>query len=513
MRIKNSFRNILFGLGSQLISTILAFMTRTIFIKILSIDYLGINGLFTNILSLLSLANLGFNSAIIFSLYKPLNENNQEEIKAYMDIYSRVYKIVGVSIFIMGICLIPFLSKIVDMNLNIRENIYYIYILFLLDSSISYFYSYKQSILTANQQNFIISKIHTYFIIILNILQCILLIIFKSYLIILISQLIFRLMENIVISKKADKEFPYLNDKNIQKKLSKEKKKQLIKNVYSMFLYKISGTVINSTDNIVISHFVGITYTGIYSNYVLIISTIQTFLSYIFSSITASVGNLIVSNEENKKEFIFKEIFFLAFWIYGICSIAFYILINNFIRIWIGDNYILDNLTVIIIVINFYTGGMQSSSTIYRDTTGLFSVGKYRPIVATIINLVISILLAPILGIAGVILGTIISRLAIYFWVDPYVIYSKIFRKSVKEYFGDYIVKLLLILIIGVVTFSLTKVFNSTSIFTNLIIDIVICLFIPNSIMILIYKDNEYFKYTKNIFKSILNIRSKNLSA
>lgn len=508
MRTKNSIKNILFGIGSQLTSTIIAFITRTVFIYNLGVTYLGIEGLFTNILSILSLANLGIESAIIFSLYKPLEEDNKREIKGYMSFYSKVYRRVGILILIIGLLLIPFMPKIVNMNIGIKENLIVIYILYLLNSSMSYMYIYKQSILMANQQTYIISKIHTYFTIISNVLQISILIIFKEYMPVLIIQLLCRIIENIVISRRADKEFSFLTDKSIKGELSVEKKKNLYKNVYSMFLYKISGTIINSTDNIVISYFIGTIYVGVYSNYLLLISTIRTFISYIFSSLTASVGNLMVSSEDKKKEFMFNQILFTSFWIYGFCSIAFYILLNDFILIWLKNtDYLLDSFTVFIIVVDFYTSGMQSAATMYRDTTGLFSVGKYRPIIAAIINIIISIILAPRLGISGVLLGTIISRLCVYMWFDPYVIYKYIFNKKSNIYFIQYIKYTVITTLTGMIVYLISNIPNGLSINGLFMFKLFICAIVPNIIFILIYIKNDHLLYIKNILFDKLKIR------
>lgn len=505
MRIINSIKNITFGIGSQITSTVLAFITRSIFVHSLGVEYLGINGLFSNILSILSLANLGFGSAIVFSLYRPIKENNLLEIKGYMNIYKKVYSFIGIFIFVIGLMLIPFLPRIINGEVNIKENIILIYVLFLIDSSISYFYAYKQSILVASQKNYIISKIHMYIIVISNILQIGILLMYKEYLLVLGIQLLFRFIENRVISRYADKEFPFLIDKNINGKLSETKLQELYKNVYSMFLYKISGTIINSTDNIVISYFIGVIPVAIYSNYLLVISTLNTFLSYIFSSITASVGDLVASNNDNKKKFIFDEIFFLSFWMYGFCSIGLYVLLNDFIYIWVGEEYILDKFTVIVLIINFYTAGMQSSSTTYRDTTGLFSIGKYRPIIAAILNLSISVILAPRFKIAGVILGTIVSRILVYFWFDPYVIHKYIFNESVKTYFLRYVKYSVLLLFTSYITEITANLIKSKILFMNFTFKCTVCILVPNILFVVVFSKSEYFMYIVNILKSIIS--------
>lgn len=504
MRVENSIRNIIFGIGSQLISTILAFFTRTVFIYVLGKQYLGIEGLLTNVLSLLSLANLGFESAIIFSLYKPLRENREDEIKSYMCLYKKIYTIVGITTFILGTLIIPILPSLINGDINIKENINIIYFMFLINGSISYFYIYKQSILIANQQNYIISKVHTYFLIISNVLQIITLIIFKAYIPVLTIQLIFRIIENITISKFAEKEFPFLKDSSKYIELSSSKKRNLYKNVYSMLLYKISGLIINSTDNLVISYFLGVIYVGIYSNYLMIVDMIKVFVNYLFFPITASVGNLVSSKEEEKKKFMYNQIFFTSFWIYGFCAISLYILLNDFINIWIGKSYLLDKITVLVIVINFYTAGMQCASTMYRDTTGMFSIGKYRPLIAAIINLIISVLLAPSLKIIGVLMGTIISRICVYFWMDPYIIYKHVFNESCLKYFKKYFSYTFLILLIGIITGKISDYLFLNDMYLNFFIKILICASVPNILLWIIFKNNKHYLYIKDIINSFI---------
>ncbi len=511
MRTINSIKNISFGLISQLTSTLIAFVTRTIFIYILGVEYLGIQGLFTNILSILSLANLGFGTAIVYSLYKPISEKNTKEIKAYMNLYKKFYRVVASIVLIVGIALIPYLDKIVNLNINVNENLYIIYFMFLMESVVSYLCIYKQSILIASQKSYHISKIHTYFLILSNFMQIMILVTTKAYIPVLTIQILLRVIENIIISKKADKKFPYLKDYVIDVGLSHEKKKALYKNVYSMFMYKISGTIINSTDNIVISYFIGVVYVGIYSNYILILSTLKTFVSYIFSSLTASVGNLVVSKENKKKKEIFDLIFFISFWIYGVLSIILFIIINEFIEIWLGSSFLLSKFTVFIIILDFYTAGIQSAATMYRDTTGMFSVGKYRPIIASILNLLISILLVQKLKIAGVLLGTIISRLCVYFWFDPYIIYKNIFKEDVKKYFIKYFLYCIILLATTLITSNLCKLVMVHNRYLNILLKFIICSLIPNIFFIIVFFKSREFKSLICSLKIILIIIKRKL--
>lgn len=501
MRIHNSLKNMLFGVFGQIVSAIMGFIVRTVFIYTLGIEYLGVEGLFTSILMMLSLANLGFDTAIIYSLYRPLAEKDIYKIQALINLYQKAYRWIGIIILLIGLSLLPFLPYIMNGQTTIN-NINIIYILFLLNSVTSYYFVYKQSIIIADQRNHIISKIHCVFIIISNLVQIILLISIKNYIVVLTTQIVFRIIENAYIANKADNLYPYLKEKN-NAKLSKKERKLFFENLYALLLYKISGVVINGTDNIIISIFVGVTAVGIYSNYILIIATITTFVSYLFYSITASIGNLTVKEDEEKKYFIFRVLNFANFWIYGFCTICLWNLINPFITLWLGDQYVFSEYIVFAIILNFFTTGMQNASTTFRETTGLFKKGKYRPIIAAVINIVVSIILANEIGIAGVFFGTIISRLCTYFWYDPYVIYNLVFYKSVKPYFIRYFWFVMIVVVSAIITDTIANIFNFSSLI-NIGIRGLLCIIIPNLIFFTIFGRTEEFKYLWSILRSVI---------
>lgn len=276
MRIQNSLKNILFGLSGQIISIGMGFVVRTVFIFTLGIEYLGVDGLFTSILLMFSLANLGFDTAIIYSLYRPLAEKDIYKIQALMNLYQKAYRLIGVVVLLIGLSLLPFLDHLVNADTTIKD-INIIYLLFLISSVSSYYFVYKQSIIIADQSNYIISKIHTLFMIISNALQIVLLIIISDYIVVLVAQLTLKVIENVYIANKANKLYPFLKEKN-NAKLSKTDRREFFENLYSLLLYKISGVVINATDNIVISKFIGVIWVGVYSNYLLILNTLNTLL-------------------------------------------------------------------------------------------------------------------------------------------------------------------------------------------------------------------------------------------
>ncbi|WP_430509945.1 lipopolysaccharide biosynthesis protein [Gottfriedia solisilvae] len=502
MRIQNSLKNMLFGLSGQIISAVMGFIVRTAFVYTLGIEYLGVDGLFTSILIMLSLANLGFDTAMIYSLYRPLAENDTYKVQALMNLYQKAYRLIGIIVLIIGLSLLPFLPYLMNGDTTIN-NINIIYILFLLNSVSSYYFVYKQSIIIADQRNHIISKMHSIFTILSNLIQILVLLTTENFIVVLSAQIAFRIIENIYIANKANKLYPYIKGKN-NAQLSTNDKKLFFENLYALLLYRISGVVINGSGNIIMSVFIGIASVGVYSNYLLILNTLNTFLSHLFYSVTASIGNLNVKESEEKKYFIFKVLQFTNFWIYGFCAICLWSLVNPFIDLWIGKQYVFDQYIVLAIIVNFFTTGMQNASTTFRDTTGLFKKGKYRPIVAAIINIGVSIILVQKIGIVGVLLGSVISRLCTYFWYDPYVIFKFVFKRSVKEYFVRYLMYASIVFISAIITDIAGKIVHCNSIL-DIVIRGILSLIIPNLIFYLAFRKLDEFKYLWNIIGTTLN--------
>lgn len=502
MRVNNSLNNIIFGLSGQIISSVMGFTVRTIFIKTLGIEYLGVDGLFTNILTILSLANLGFDTAIIYSLYKPLSQNDTDQIAGLMNLYAKAYRIIGLVVLLTGLALMPFLTFLTNGKTNI-SNLNYIYLLFLLNSVLSYFFVYKQSIIIADQRNHIISKINSIGTIISNLTQIVFLLITRNYIIVLSTQILFRVLQNLYISNKADKLYPFMKGKK-NLKLSEADKKGFFIVLYSLLLYRVSGVVINGTDNIIISKFVGLIAVGIYSNYLLILATLNTLLSHIFYSITASVGNLNVTESSDKKYFIFRTINFANFWVYGFFSVVLWNLINPFITLWLGQQYVLNKFVVFAILLNFYTAGMQNAATTFRETCGLFIKGKYVPIAAAIINIAVSIALVQKIGIAGVLLGTVVSRLCTYFWYDPYVSFKNVFNKPVFSYFIKYVWFAIVVLISSLAADVFAGILQNNT-FLNIALRAVICIVTPNVVFFVLFRKSVEFEYLRGVLLGFIN--------
>ena len=384
-RVKNTTINSTVAILSKILIFLVQFICRTVFIRVLSTEYLGINGLFTNILTMLSFAELGIGNAIIFKLYKPIANNDEEKIKTYMKFYQKAYTMIGIVILLIGVTIIPFLKYIIKDVPNIKENIYLIYLLFLANSTISYFFIYKKSIIIGYQKEYITTLISFISILIQNILQIIILIITKNYILYLVIQILTTFVDNFITSKKANKMYPFLKSKTYTK-ISKIEEKNIFKDVKSLLLYKIGYVLSDGTDNIIISTFVGVTEVGLLSNYTTITNAIKTFLSAFFNAFTASVGNLNTEENTEKKQKIFYQMMFLSFFIYGIVSMEIVFLLNDVIEIWLGVNYILNYLICIILGINMYIDGIRFVNYTFRNTMGIFKQGRFIPIISSLVN-------------------------------------------------------------------------------------------------------------------------------
>lgn len=501
-RTKNSLRNLLTGVVGQVITVLLNFISRTIFIKFLNIEYLGLNGLFTNIITILSLAELGVGGAIVYSMYKPIAENDRDTLKALMKLYSKIYMTIGIVIAVLGVAIIPFLDVFIKNTPKNINNLSIIYCIFLLNTVMSYFFSYKRSIITADQREYICTLYRFIFNIIKFVLQIIILIITQNFILYLIIQVLCTLMENVAISIKADKLYPFLKEKD-DIKLKKSDKVKIFTNIKALMIYKICSTMLDGTDNLIISSFIGVVWVGLLSNYTLVIGAVSLVLTQIISAITASIGNVVSVESKEKQEEIFYNMFFISFLLYGFSSICLIILINPFISLWLGKDYILSELKVFIIVLNFYIYGMQNVVWTYRSTMGLFIYGKFRPLVSGIMNIVLSIILCKYLGLLGVLLGTTITRLATNVWYDPIIIFKYGFKKSVKLYYLKYLQYIFIFLTMSILLKIFNYIIDGDGIIYFVILLLTTCLALIISFFI-IFRKNKEFKYLEEKISNII---------
>ncbi|SEC07319.1 hypothetical protein [Paenibacillus sp. GP183] len=511
MRIKNSIINVSAGIGSQFIITILGFISRTVFIGTLGVEYLGINGLFTNVLGMLALAEAGIGSSIIYALYKPVAENNIEKINMLMRLYKKAYAIIGLTVFIIGIVLIPFLKYFVgDTNV---EDFHLIYFLFLLNTASSYLFSHKISLLNVTQKSYIATGIYSISSVISTSIKIGILYYTHNYILYIILDIIITVTTSTILSYIVDKMYPYLKHK-VTGKLDGETKASIIKNIKALVMHNIGGFCVFGTDNIIISSFVSVAAVGLYSNYYMLINLCRTFINQIFDNINHSIGNLVAEESEARVYSVFKVTMLFNFWIYSFFTIALYVVIEPFITLWLGNNFIMEKSVLIVVMLNFYVSGMRRSISMVKTTSGIFHQDRYAPLVEAAVNLIFSIILVQYLGIAGVFIGTLISTLVVPFWIAPYLVYKNTFNKPLKEYFLTYLYYTVIGFGTLLFTYFVCSQIHSLNLLT-LCLRGIIALLIPNIIYVGIFYRTEQFKYLLGIVVQMatkMRFRKKKLS-
>lgn len=500
MRIMNSIRNSSVGLIVHIAIMMLNFISRTYFVRLLGSEYLGINGLFTNIISMLNLVELGVGSAITYSLYKPLALEDKSKVSTIMRVYKKIYYKIGTVVLGIGIALIPFLNLFI--NGKYDKNIVIIFLLFLIDTIVSYFLGYKRTILEADQKIYILKLVNFIQQLTSNILAIVILILTKNYILYLVMRILVHILEDIFIIKIVENRYSYISyiDKD---EFSLEEKNELKRNVKALFLHRIGGYFIFSTDNLIISKFISISTVGIFSNYTLIIESINGVIKQMINNISASYGNLIVKENCDKKLDIYNKIMFINFWIGGFSAIVLLCLINPFIMLWIGNGYTFDMKIVIVMVINFYILSMRMSINIPRTTAGLFFNDRYVCIIEAAINIITSIILVNNLGIIGVLLGTTITSISVQFITVPYLCYKHIFKKPLKEYYIRYFSYLMTTLVTAIITYLICSININNNIYINFLYKVMVCTIVPNLIFILRYIKLDEFQYYIQLLKAI----------
>lgn len=502
MRFRKAIINTVAGVIGNLLAGMLQFISRIIFVRYLDDEYLGISSLFTNILSFLSLAELGIGTAIGFNLYKPLSDSNTQRIKSIMFLLKKAYNMIGFIIMGVGGGLLPFLPMLIKGNTDL-VNINILYIMYLLQSASSYwFWGYKSILLQADQKLYLVKFYQVLCYLIVTTIQLITLAIYRNFMLYSIIGLTSNIITNILISITVDKKYPYINEKDCCL-IKREEIQNILKNVFGMSLFKINTTIVNSADNIMISAFIHVRIVALYGNYQIIISGISQVIMQLFSGITASIGNLYVEESIEKSEFMFRCVQLLCYWVYSVVGIGILIFINPVIEFFFGEERLFTNDLVFLQVLYFIINGFQRTCFIYRDACGLFWKGKLRPIATSIINIFISIVLVYQMGLEGIVIGTILSWLLTTWWYDPILIYKLVFKKSPLKYFINYTKAVIVTLCTGAITLYISKVLPLDG-SLKYAVQIILILLIPNLGYFVIYNKTMEFCYLKDALKTAL---------
>lgn len=507
-RTQNVLKASFIGTSCNLINTILGFVYRTIFIQILSSNYLGINGLFTNILQILSFADLGISTAIVYRFYEPISRNDVKKVGQLMNFFKKVYISVALVILLVGLCLLPFLNFFIKDTTEVPEdiNLQMVYLLFLFQTLSSYLFVYKQTILSADQKQYIASLIQTLITFVRYVLQVLILITTHKYIWTLVISILLNLILNFIFSEWVSHMYKAVF--SIKESISKSEKRQIFNDTKATLCHKIGGTVLSSTDNIVLSRYVGIMATGLYSNYNMILSSLSVVMNQVFGSFTSSLGNAHVKQDIEQKYASYRRLLFGNLWITGVCTVCLYNLLNDFIIIWVGSDMLLDKLTVTVLCIQFFVETARIISMSYTNGCGLFVKDKIRPIIEATINLIVSIVMTKLFGIAGVFIGTIVSHLCTVFWREPYLLYKYEFDKGMKEYWKYYFVSAASTIVICVAFSQLFVIyFPEINSFIEWFLKAMLVFVGGNIFGIICMHNNQDFLFYKKLILKKINIR------
>lgn len=504
-RTSKSIKNTIMALFEQGVYSVMSFLCRTVFIYTLGKTYLGFNGLFSDILTLLSLAELGVGTAILYSMYKPVAIGNHKRVAALLNLYKRVYNTIGILITVIGLCLTPFLGRLISGIPNMSE-IPTIYLLYLFNTTASYFFVYKKSILITDQKSYVASLIYTLSTTVQNVLQIVFLFLTHNFIVYLVIQVVCTLANNIALSMYVDRHYTYLKEyKN--EHLDEKSRVAIYNNVKAMFVSKLSSAVVSSTDSLLISKFVGTIVLGMYSNYTLFITMFRTILSKIFEALTGSVGNLVALENKDKVYKIFRKIWFLNFWLVSFVCVGLFALVNTFIELWIGESYLLDMQTVFMICLNLYMRLIRNTFLTFNDAYGMFKQLKPKCIAEAVINLSVSlILVGPLnMGIYGVLLGTFVSNLTTNFWYEPYLLYRQKFSIPMKEYFSQFAEYFILTFICSGASYWISNVAIDIGGWIGFAVKVVIISVFVNLFYIIVFAKTDEFGYLISVIKQKFN--------
>ena len=495
-RSAKSVRNVATGLANKLLMMVLAFATRTLFIRLLGAEYTGVSSLYTNILSVLSLAEMGIGNVLMFYLYGALKDKDESRIIGLVSEFKRIYSAIIVVVLSVGVILIPFLRFIVHSSLDSKELIGY-YILYLVNSVASYFVVYRTIVLAADQKNYISNIVQTAATIVMYILQIIYLLLFRDFWGYLTIQVLSTIGTNMALNAIALRHYPYLKIINTGKYKPKNiNVKELFGNIKATFLFKIADTLVDQTDSIIISIMFGTVVVGYYTNYFMLISYIVAIASIIAHGLVASFGNL--NTEGNmKKSYEMFRVALTAFSIFGmICTTCYASIVQDFVPVWVGSQYVMPYGLVLAILAVFYLRMATNTMWMYRSAMGLFKEVQYINLSAAGLNIVLSILLGKMLGVAGVIVATAVSRIMTTFWYEGKVVFKR-FSKPFRIYILQQLKNFALCAIsVGLGLFICSFVHGNA--YIVIILKLLIAIIISSLIALVGYGRTPEFKTMKN---------------
>lgn len=501
-RSKNTMRNLKSGLFYKAIQIVFPFIIRSVVIHILGAEYLGLDSLFTSILQVLNLAELGFSSAITYSMYKPIVEKDTRTICALLKLYRKFYRIIGLVILGGGLMALPFLKFLIDGDVPTSANIYILYLIYLVNTVLSYMmFAYKGALLNAHQRSDIITNIQSVVNVLQYALQIVALLVFKNYYLFVAAVCVGTIINNILLYYMVKKKYP---EYVCEGALSKEQKRDIRKRITGLMVYKICSATRNSLDSIFISSMVGLTAVAIYSNYYMIMIAIVSIMAVLISAATASVGNSIVTESEEKNYRDMNKFNFIYMWVSGWLAICLACLYQPLMKLWMGEENMFGVDVAIMFSVYFYVLKMGDIRALYSDAKGLWYENRFRTIAESILNVILNAVLGYFFGVPGIVIATLISLFIFGFGFSARVLFKYYFvHEKVSRFFLQHAVYALTTIIIGTLTYLCCSSISVDGMF-GLILKVLVCVALPNILYLLIYRNTNIFKESAGFIKRLL---------
>ena len=452
---------------------------------------------------MLNLAELGVGSAMVYSMYKPVAEHDNNTICALMGLYRKYYRIIGMVVLAAGCVIIPFVPHLIKSDVPEGINIYVLYVMNLLATVFTYWlYAYKNSILQAYQRNDIVSKVTIITDTIKYILQIFTIVFLKNYYMYVLVLILLQIASNIITAAVVTRMYPEYRCKG---SLPKEEVAQINSRIRDLFTSKIGAVIVNSADTVVISAFLGLTVLAIYQNYFFIISSVIAFIAVVFNSCTAGIGNSIIVETKEKNYNDFKKFTFLIAWIAGFCTVCIVCLMQPFMNIWMNGNekLMLGMSEVVCFCIYFFVYEIQQLLLTYKDAAGMWHEDKYRPLVTALTNLALNIIMVQFFGLYGVLLSTVISIIFIGMPWLFYNLFTVLFKRNAAKYVIRVVYYTVITIVISIITYSVCSLVPFTGI-AELIVKLIICIIVPNLLFFATLFKFEEFGQVKALVKGIL---------
>ena len=508
-RTQNAVRNISWALVQRMVTLAVPFASRTVLIKVLGMEYLGLSSYFTSVLGLLSLAELGISSAIISSMYKPIAEEDTKTICALMNLIRKAYNVIGVAILVIGIGIMPFVPKLIKGEPPGDVNIFILYAVYLINTAVSYFlFAYKNCLFIAHQRNDVNSRVQTLCIVLQNVLQILLVCTFKNYYVYVCIIPLFSILANVITAELAKKEYPeYVSKGDLEGKLKRDVKAR----VAGLFLARAAGTIRSSIDSMFITAFLGLEMGAMYSNYFYIVTAVAGMIQIIETSLVAGVGNSISTETREKNYNDFIKFTFILQWIVGWCAICILCLEQHFMKIWMGEKYLFKESMVVLCAVYLFVNCICIVRSIYTQALGMWWSLKVLSVVDIFTNIFLNYHLGKHFGAYGIIGASIIDILLVSIpWTTYYLCRDYFGKEHFANYIKDYIKYFVVATFVGSITYAICVLVPTNFTLLSFVLKGVICIIVPNCLYCLIFLKSKLFKESKNMFLNLIALRRKN---